>query len=183
MIFTETFLKGSFVIDVNLYEDNRGWFFRSFCETEFASHGLNTKWVQHNHSFTELAGTLRGMHYQMPPYDEVKLIRCIAGEVYDVIIDLRYNSPTFLKWFGIKLSAENKKMIYVPNGFAHGFQALQGKSELLYQHSAEYTPGYERGISYRDEVVNIIWPKPITVISERDMNHPTFDASFQGIRL
>ncbi len=121
MNFNETFLKGSYIIDVNLHKDERGWFLRSYCKNEFLNNGLNIEWSQFNHSFTMASDTIRGMHFQIPPYDEIKLIRCIAGEVYDVIIDLRFGSPTFLKWFGVVLSAENKKMIYGPRGFVHGF--------------------------------------------------------------
>ena len=121
------------------------------------------------------------MHYQESEYKEIKLVRCIAGKVYDVIIDIRKDSPTFLKWFGIELSAENKKMLYIPAGFAHGFQCLSDNCELLYHHSAFYTPGRETGISYNDPAVNIEWPIEITVISERDKNHPFITKNFKGI--
>src|SRR6478752_4125211 len=135
MKFTETSLKGSYTIDLNLFKDERGWFARTYCKNEFETIGHAKEWVQLNHSFTKQKGAIRGMHYQLPPFSEIKMVRCIAGAVYDVIIDLRKDSETFLKWFGVELSAENKKMIYIPEGFAHGFQALTNDCELIYHHS------------------------------------------------
>ena len=181
MIFSPTPLSGSFSIDLNPFSDERGWFARYYCKSEFKEIGHSAEWVQMNHSFTKQMGSLRGMHYQEGEYKEIKLVRCIAGKVYDVIIDIRENSPTFLKWFGIELSAENKKMLYIPEGFAHGFQCLSDNCELLYHHSAFYTPGRETGISYNDPAVNIEWPIDITVISERDRNHPFITKNFKGI--
>ena len=134
-----------------------------------------------NHSFTTHKGTIRGMHYQAAPYREIKMIRCIAGAVFDVIIDIRRDSPTFLRWFGVELSARNKKMLYIPEGFAHGFQSLADNTELLYHHSEFYTPGSEGGIRYDDEKAAIKWPLPLSVISERDANHPYIDKNFKGI--
>jgi len=181
MIFSPTPLSGSFSIDLNPFSDERGWFARYFCKNEFKEIGHDAEWVQMNHSFTKQVGSVRGMHYQEGEYKEIKLVRCIAGKVYDVIIDIRKDSPTFLKWFGIELSAENKKMLYIPAGFAHGFQCLSDNCELLYHHSAFYTPGRETGISYNDPSVNIEWPIEITVISERDKNHPFITNNFKGI--
>ena len=181
MIFSPTPLSGSFSIDLNPFSDERGWFARYFCKNEFKEIGHDAEWVQMNHSFTKQVGSVRGMHYQEGEYKEIKLVRCIAGKVYDVIIDIRKDSPTFLKWFGIELSAENKKMLYIPAGFAHGFQCLSDNCELLYHHSAFYTPGRETGISYNDPAVNIEWPIEITVISERDKNHPFITNNFKGI--
>jgi dTDP-4-dehydrorhamnose 3,5-epimerase len=181
MIFTETSLKGSYVIDLELFTDERGWFARTFCKNEFAQIGHNKEWVQFNHSFTKEQGTIRGMHYQLPPFTEIKQVRCIAGAVYDVIVDLRKESATFLQWIGIELSAENKKMIYVPEGFAHGFQALTANCELIYHHSQFYKPGVEGGIKYNDPAVQIEWPIPVTNISARDNQHPLLDANFKGI--
>ncbi|MFZ1530374.1 MAG: dTDP-4-dehydrorhamnose 3,5-epimerase [Ferruginibacter sp.] len=172
MIFTETPLKGSYIVTPEPRGDSRGWFMRSFCKNEFASIGHTAEWVQMNHSFTKHKGTVRGMHFQMEPHTEIKLVRCIAGSVYDVIIDMRKDSATYLKWFGEVLSAENKKMMYVPQGFAHGFQALTDEVELLYNHSAFYKPAFESGILYNDEQINIQWPIPVTEISERDKSHP-----------
>ena len=181
MIFKETSLKGSYVLTLEPVEDERGWFTRTYCKNEFLAIGHNKEWVQMNHSFTKQKGTVRGMHYQRPPYGEIKLVRCIAGSVYDVIIDLRADSATYLQYFGIELSAVNKKMIYIPEGFAHGFQALSNDAELIYHHSQFYLPGVEAGVSYNEPVVNIKWPLELTNISERDNSHPFIDANFKGL--
>lgn len=181
MKFTETSLKGSYTIDLNLFEDERGWFARTYCKSEFAEIGFDKEWVQMNHSFTKTKGTVRGMHYQLPPFTEIKLVRCIAGAVYDVIVDLRKDSPTFLQWFGTELSAGNKKMFFIPEGFAHGFQTLTDECELIYHHTQFYKPGVEGGIKYNDTEVNISWPLPTTIISERDKMHPVLDKNFKGI--
>lgn len=181
MIFTETALKGSYIIDLNTFTDERGWFGRTYCKKEFAAIGHTKEWVQLNHSFTKNKGTIRGMHFQLPPFKEIKLVRCIAGAVYDVIVDLRKESETFLKSYGVELSAQNKKMIYIPEGFAHGFEALSDDCELLYHHSEFYTPGAEGGVKYNDPKVNIEWPMPVTHISERDTHHPLLDDKFKGI--
>ena len=181
MIFTETALKGSYVIELDLYTDERGWFARTYCKGEFAKIGFTKEWVQSNHSFTIQSGTIRGMHYQLPPFSEIKQVRCIAGAVYDVIVDIRKGSETFLQWVGIELSAANKKMIYIPEGFAHGFQALSDNCELIYNHSQFYEPGVEGGIKYNDSMINITWPLPVTNISDRDNGHPVLDVNFKGI--
>ena len=183
MKFTETVLKGSYIIDLEPIVDERGWFVRTFCKDEFLRIGHTAEWVQLNHSFTKKKGTIRGMHFQLSPFAEIKLVRCISGAVFDVIIDLRKSSSTFLQWFGVELSAENKKMIYIPEGFAHGFQTLSGDCELLYHHSALYTPGFEGGIRYNDKLVNINWPKKVTEISKRDKQHPLLDENFGGINI
>jgi dTDP-4-dehydrorhamnose 3,5-epimerase len=183
MTFTETALKNSFVIDLTPFQDDRGWFARTFCEREFAAIRHQKHWVQLNHSFTAKKGTIRGMHYQLPPFSEIKLVRCIAGAVWDVIVDIREGSPTFLQWFGIELSAENKKMLYIPEGFAHGFQALTDKCELIYHHSEFYTPHTEGGLRFDDSILNIDWRLPLTEISDRDKNHPPLDNNFKGIRV
>jgi len=180
MIFTETPLKGSFQVDLTPFGDERGWFVRTFCKNEFSAIGHTKEWVQLNHSFTKNKGAIRGLHYQMPPYSEIKLVRCVAGSVYDVIVDLRKNSPTFLQWFSIELSASNRKMIYIPEGFAHGFQTLTEDCELIYHHTAFYTPDVEGGIRYDDPSVNVRWPLAITDISKRDGQHPLLNASFKG---
>lgn len=181
MIFTPTQLKGVFIIDLQPVGDSRGWFSRTYCKNEFAAIGHDKEWVQLNHSFTSKKGTIRGMHYQLPPFSEIKMVRCIAGAVLDVVIDLRKGSPTFLQWVGAELSAENKKMIYIPEGFAHGFQCLADNCELLYHHSAFYTPGAEGGIRYDDPLVGINWPLELTEISDRDKAHPFLDKNFKGI--
>ncbi|MBS1749965.1 MAG: dTDP-4-dehydrorhamnose 3,5-epimerase [Bacteroidetes bacterium] len=181
MIFTPTPLNGSYVIEPEQYTDNRGWFARYYCKKEFGAIGHEKEWVQMNHSFTAKKGTIRGMHYQVAPYQEIKMIRCIAGAVFDVIIDLRSGSPTFLHWFGVELSAQNKKMIYIPEGFAHGFQSLCDHVELLYHHSEYYTSGAEGGVRYNDPGFTIEWPLALSMISDRDSAHPFIDNNFKGI--
>lgn len=181
MIFTETPLKGSYTVDLSIFSDERGWFARTWCKEEFNTIGHDKEWVQMNHSFTKQTGIIRGMHYQLPPYSEIKMVRCIAGAVHDVIIDIRKDSATFLHWTGITLSAENKKMIYIPEGFAHGFQALTDNCELIYHHTQFYKPGVEAGIRYNDPLVSIRWPLAIAGLSERDNNHPLLDINFKGI--
>jgi dTDP-4-dehydrorhamnose 3,5-epimerase len=181
MIFEETFLKGSYVVNIQPIEDERGWFARTYCKNEIAAIGHTKEWVQLNHSFTRKKGTIRGMHYQQPPFSEIKLVRCIAGTVYDVIIDLRNDSATFLQYFGVELSSSNKKMIYIPEGFAHGFQALTDDCELLYHHSQFYLPGVEAGIKYNDPKINIEWPLPDGLVSDRDNTHQLIDLNFKGL--
>jgi dTDP-4-dehydrorhamnose 3,5-epimerase len=181
MIINETSLKGSFVLKLEPIEDERGWFARTYCKNDFLSLGYDKEWVQMNHSFTKQKGTIRGMHYQKPPYSEIKLVRCIAGSVYDVIIDLRSDSKTFLQYFGIELSASNKKMIYIPEGFAHGFQTLSNEAELIYHHSQFYLPGVEAGVKYNEPAIKINWPLEITSISERDNSHPFIETNFKGL--
>jgi len=181
MIFTPTLFAGSFVIDLEPITDERGWFARYYCKNEFEKIGHTKEWVQMNHSFTIKKGSVRGLHFQVHPYKEIKMLRCIAGSVFDVIIDLRTGSETFLKWFGIELSAENKKMLYIPGGFAHGFQCLEDNCELLYHHAEFYRPAAESGIRYDDPLVNIKWPLPVTNISNRDAQHPYLDENFKGI--
>lgn len=181
MTFNETILKGSFVIELEPFTDERGWFVRTFCKDEFSTIGHTKEWLQLNHSFTKQKGTIRGMHYQLPPFSEIKLVRCIAGAVYDVIIDLRKTSSTFLQYYGLEISAANKKMIYIPEGFAHGFQALSNDCELNYHHTAFYTPGAEGGIKYNDPLVNINWPLPIINISAKDSGYTALKANFKGL--
>jgi dTDP-4-dehydrorhamnose 3,5-epimerase len=181
MIFTPTKLAGSFTIDLSPFTDERGWFARTYCKNEFAQIGHTKEWVQMNHSVTYKKGAIRGMHYQIPPYSEIKMVRCIVGAVFDVIVDIRKGSPTFLQWFGVELSAKNKKMIYIPEGFAHGFQTLTDDCELIYHHSSFYTPSAEAGVLYNDPLINIQWPVAITDISARDNNHPLLDVNFKGV--
>lgn len=181
MTFTPAPLMGSYIVDLSAFVDERGWFARYYCKKEFSEIGFDKEWVQMNHSVNYQKGTVRGMHYQLKPYREIKMVRCIAGKVFDVIIDIRENSSTFLNWFGLELSAENKKMIFIPEGFAHGFQCLDNNCELLYHHSEYYQPGAEAGIRYNDPIVKINWPLPVTVISERDSNHLLLDEKFNGV--
>jgi len=181
MIFSQTPLPGSYIIDLTPFSDSRGWFARTYCKNEFLQIGHTKEWLQMNHSFTVQRGALRGMHYQLPPFAETKMVRCVAGAVYDVIIDLRKGSPAFLQWFGTELSAKNKKMLYIPEGFAHGFQTLAPDTELIYHHTELYTPGAEAGVRYNDPYVGISWPEPPADISERDKQHPLLDKNFTGI--
>ena len=180
MTFTETPLKGSYIIGLTPSGDSRGWFARTYCKHEFAEIGHEKEWVQLNHSFSAQKGTIRGMHFQLHPYSEIKMVRCIAGSVYDVIVDLRKDSATFLKWFAVELSAENKKMIYIPAGFAHGFQTLTNNAELIYHHSEFYMPAAEAGMMYNDHLVGIEWPLEVSEISDRDNKHPLIDSIFKG---
>lgn len=183
MKFEKTKLAGSYSIDIVSTGDERGWFARTYDKAEFNTIGFTGEWVQLNHSYTGKAGTVRGMHYQLPPFAEIKLVRCIAGKIFDVIIDLRKNSDTFLQWFGTELSAENKKMLYIPEGFAHGFQTLTDDCELIYHHSQFYKPGFEGGIKYDDPMINIEWPDTVTNISKRDEEHPYLADNFDGIKI
>lgn len=181
MTFNPTFINGLYTINLDLFKDERGWFARTFCKDEFKEIGHDKEWVQLNHSFTKSTGTIRGMHYQHTPHSEIKLIRCISGTIYDVAIDLRRGSPTFLKWFGMELSAENKKMIYIPQGFAHGFQALTNDCEIIYHHTNYYTLEAEGAIKYDDPLISISWPLPISGISKKDQERPYLSKNFKGI--
>ncbi|MBS1732669.1 MAG: dTDP-4-dehydrorhamnose 3,5-epimerase [Bacteroidetes bacterium] len=181
MIFTPTPLSGSYLVSLTPLGDKRGWFARTYCKKEFAAIGHTDEWVQLNHSYSASRGTLRGMHYQVKPYTEIKMIRCVVGAVYDVIVDLRSDSPTFLQHYGVELSAENKQMLYIPRGFAHGFQTLEDNTELLYHHSEYYNPGAEAAVKYDDPLLNIEWPLPVSEISGRDKSHPLLTSSFKGI--
>ncbi|GKS58918.1 dTDP-4-dehydrorhamnose 3,5-epimerase [Nitrospira sp.] len=174
MIFRETPLRGAFVIDVEIRSDERGFFGRTYCEQEFAAHGLAVRWVQCNLSGNVHAGTLRGMHYQVFPHAEAKLVRCSAGRLYDVIIDLRAGSPSYLQHFGIELSARNHTMLYIPEGLAHGFQVLEDHTEMFYQMSAFYNPESARGVRWDDPLFGIRWPIETRIISDRDQAYPDF---------
>ena len=170
MIFTETELNGAFVIDIEPLADVRGFFARAWSKDEFEKHGLNLRIVHCNISFNQKRGTLRGMHYQAPPFEEAKLVRCTRGAIYDVIIDLRGNSPTFHKWFSVELTAENHRALYVPEGFAHGFQTLMDHSEVFYQMSEIFHPECARGVRWDDLAFEIVWPIPDPILSEKDSN-------------
>ena len=181
MKFTETELQGVYTIEPEVFQDQRGEFFRLYDREGFSKIGFNGEFVQVNRSINKKKATLRGMHYQLKPYDEVKLIQCTRGKVSDVIIDIRKGSPTFLKWIAVELSETNKTMIFIPGGFAHGFQTLEDESHLLYFHSRPYSPGFEGAIRYNDGRVGVRWPLPVSVISDRDNNHPMLDSNFKGI--
>ena len=174
MIFTETHLKDAFVIDPEKLEDERGFFARTWCQREAAAHGIQPRWLQCNISFNKKKGTMRGMHYQDVPFAEAKLVRCTMGAIYDVIVDLRSNAPTFQQWVAIELSAENRRMLYIPEGFAHGFLTLQDDTEIFYQMSEFYAPAYARGVRWNDPAFNIQWPIDVRVIADRDRNYPDF---------
>lgn len=168
MIFTETKLNGAFIIDLEPIQDERGFFARTWCKNEFAAHGLNPNLVQCNTSFNKKKGTIRGMHYQSPPYEEAKLVRCTMGAVYDVIVDIRKESKTFLQWLACELTAQNRKMLYVPEGFAHGFQTLEDNTEVFYQMSEFYHPESAKTIKWDQPDIKIDWPLPISMISPKD---------------
>lgn len=175
MIFKETAVKDAYIIEIERRTDDRGFFARTWCRKEFEAQGLNTNLVQANVAFNIKRGTLRGMHYQISPYEETKLIRCTKGAIYDVIIDIRRNSPTYMKWIGAELTADNYRMLYVPEGFAHGYQTLQDNSEVSYQVSQFYTPNSEQGVRWNDPAFKITWPETEKVIiSEKDRSWPDY---------
>ncbi len=172
MNFIDTELQGLYLIELNILKDDRGLFARTYCKNEFASIGFAKEFVQMNHSINNKRGTLRGMHFQLPPVQETKLIRCVVGKVFDVAIDLRKGSETYLKWFGAELSKDNMKMIFIPEGFAHGFITLEDNTELIYCHTEFYNPAFESGIRHDDSTINIQWPIEAVIISEKDKNYP-----------
>jgi len=174
MIFTETKLDGAFLIDIEERTDERGFFARSWCQKEFEQHGLVPRVVQANISFNHKKGTVRGMHYQASHYEETKLVRCTRGAIYDVIVDLRKGSPTYCQWISPELTSDNRRMLFVPEGYAHGFQTLTDATEVCYQVSQFYTPGAERGARFNDPAFSIRWPLEVTVISEKDANWADF---------
>jgi dTDP-4-dehydrorhamnose 3,5-epimerase len=174
MIFKETRLKGAFVVELEKRVDERGFFARAWCRHEFGSRGLSSDIVQCNISFNHQRGTLRGMHYQAAPHEEIKIVRCIKGAVCDVVIDLRPNSETFKEWHAVELTADNRKMMYVPKGFAQGFLTLTDDCEIFYQMSTDYAPAFARGVRWNDSAFGIEWPEKITVISKRDNTYPDF---------
>jgi dTDP-4-dehydrorhamnose 3,5-epimerase len=174
MRFILTNLKGAYILEPEKLEDERGFFARTWCQQEFSERGLDANLVQCSISFNKKRGTLRGMHFQLPPLAETKLVRCTQGAIYDVIIDLRQDSETFLQWVGVELTAENRKAFYVPKGFAHGFQTLEDNTEVFYQISEFYAPECARGLRWNDPTFNITWPQPVSVISERDRNYEDY---------
>jgi dTDP-4-dehydrorhamnose 3,5-epimerase len=174
MIFTETDLKGSFLVELAPHYDERGFFSRSYCHNEFSAHGLNPAVVQCNISYNAKKGTMRGMHLQIAPFMEAKLVRCTRGKIFDVIVDLRKSSDTYLKWFGVELTADNHKAFYVPEEFAHGFLTLEDDTEVFYQMSEFYSPECSRGYRWDDPGFAIQWPNPIQVISDKDATLPFY---------
>ena len=180
MIFVETELPGAYVVELEKREDERGFFARTWCEREFRQHNLNPLTVQCNISFNKRKGTLRGMHYQVAPVAEAKLVRCAQGAIYDVIIDLRQESPTFKRYLGVRLTAQNYKMLYVPEGFAHGFQTLEDNTEVFYQMSEYYAPQSARGVRWNDPAFKIEWPIREPMMADRDRNYPDFNDNAEG---
>jgi dTDP-4-dehydrorhamnose 3,5-epimerase len=168
MKFTQLPLSGAYLVEPEKKGDERGFFARYFCAKEFGKMGLNTHWPQINNSFSTKAGTLRGLHFQLDPSSEVKLVRCVQGSIWDAIVDIRPESPTFGQWYAHELTHDNRLMMYIPKGFAHGFQSMTDNSEIIYLVSEPYNPSLERNISWNDPNINLSWPSMPTVISERD---------------
>jgi dTDP-4-dehydrorhamnose 3,5-epimerase len=175
MKFYETKLNGAFIIELEKNEDERGFFARTWDKKEMQEFGFNTNLVQCNVSFNKIKGTLRGMHYQIAPYQEAKFVRCTRGKIFDVIIDLRPNSQTFKQWFSTEIDEKNHKMIYVPECFAHGFQTLEDNTEIFYQMSEYYMPEYAKGIRWDEKTFDIKWPINPKIISEKDLTYPSFN--------
>jgi len=174
MIFEETKLKGGFLVELERFEDERGFFARTFCREEFEAQGLNPHLVQCSLSFNKVRGTLRGMHYQGGPHQEAKLVRCTMGAIYDVMLDLRSESTTFKQWVAVELTAANRRMVYIPEGVAHGFQALQDGTEVFYQMAEFYHAECARGVRWDDQQFGIRWPVTEPVISAHDLSYPDF---------
>lgn len=175
MQFHAARICGSWLIEPDPATDERGWFARTFCEREFAEHGLPTHFVQHSRSFTRRAGTIRGLHFQSPPFAEEKLVSCVAGAILDVIFDLRPDSPTYMETWSVELSGENGRQLFIPKGVAHGFQALTDNVLVNYLISEFYAPEHARGIRYDDPVLNVRWPLPVATVSERDLSWPRWE--------
>jgi len=180
MKFKKLLLNGAFIIEPEIIKDQRGSFYRVICSNELKTIGHNESIVQVNHSINMEPGTIRGLHFQVPPKSEIKIVKCIKGAIFDVIVDIRRNSATLLKWHGENLSEENMRIMYVPKGFAHGFQTLKPQSELIYFTTEFYSPEYENAFRYNDPELKISWPLPVSNISERDLAHPLIDKSFKG---
>jgi dTDP-4-dehydrorhamnose 3,5-epimerase len=174
MIFAATRLHGAWLVDVEPKADERGYFARTWCREEFAARGLDIEVAQESLSFNRRRGTLRGLHFQRPPHDETKLVRCTRGAIFDVIVDLRCHSPTYLRWQGFELTADNRRALYIPKGCAHGFQTLSDDVEVTYRISAFFAPEAAGGYRHDDAAFGIVWPLPVTVISERDLGWPAF---------
>lgn len=174
MIFKETKLKGAFIIEPEPIKDERGFFARTYCQKEFEAHGINSKLVQCNISFNAQNGTLRGMHYQDKPHQEAKLVRCSKGAIYDVIIDFRPESSTYKQWVAVELTSMNYKMLFIPEGFAHGFKTLEDNTEVFYQMSEFYHPKYARGVLWNDPAFGINWPGGEQIVSPKDSQYSSF---------
>jgi dTDP-4-dehydrorhamnose 3,5-epimerase len=182
MIFTETELEGAFILDMERREDERGFFARAFCQNEFTDHGLKPLIAQANVAYNHRSGTMRGMHFQIPPAAETKLVRCTRGAILDVIVDLRPESPTWLRHVAVELTADNHRALYVPERFAHGYQVLMDETETSYQVGEFYSPPHERALRYDDPRLGLEWPLPVTVISEKDRNAPLLETWEERLR-
>ena len=180
MKFVETPLTGAYAVELEKRGDDRGFFARAFCEREYTAHGLVDRFVQINNSLSTQAGTLRGMHYQLTPDAEVKVVRCLRGALWDCIADLRPDSPTYRRWFGVELTAENRRSLYVPRGFAHAVLTLEDDTEALYLVSTSYAPQSERGLRWDDPWIGVEWPIQPTEISDKDAGWPDYDPEFHG---
>ena len=174
MIFTETELSGAYIIELEKIEDHRGFFSRIWDRKVFEEKGLDSKIIQSSISFNKKRGTLRGMHYQIEPYEESKLVRCTRGRIFDVIVDLRNDSKTFKNWISVELSESNYKMLYIPKGFAHGFQTLEDNSEVYYEITEISSPEHSRGFKYDDDTIRIKWPLDVSIISQKDKEYKSF---------
>lgn len=183
MKITPAPLTGAYVVESTPFRDDRGFFYRLYCQETLSQAGLNTAFIQINHSRTTQAGVIRGLHYQIAPHTETKLIRCVRGAVFDVMVDVRQGSPTFLSWFGVELTEDNYRLSYVPAGFAHGIQALQPDAEIVYLSSAIYAPQAERGVRFDDPRIGIDWPLPPIGLSAKDYAIETLSHNFQGVQL
>jgi len=182
-VFEPTIIEGCFIVVAGASTDERGWFMRVFCDEEFGPIRKHIHFRQINHSFNRVRGTFRGFHYQDRPYTEEKLIYCVSGGVLDIAVDMRMNSPTFLKSVSVELTADNRRMIFIPNGVAHGFQTLEDNSALIYHHTGMYAPEAERGLQYRDPMLHINLPLPVSCISEKDRNYPLLNPAYKGVIL
>lgn len=183
MKLIETFISGLYVIEPSPFVDHRGLFARSYCKNEFSAIGFQKEFVQFNHSFNLLKGTVRGMHFQRPPHAETKYVRCVQGSIYDVAIDIRKDSPTYLKYFGIELTSSNLKGLLIPDGFAHGFQTLEDNTTVIYHSTEYYNPSREGGIRFNDPLTKITWPLPCMNLSNKDLNIPLIGKNFKPIIL
>jgi dTDP-4-dehydrorhamnose 3,5-epimerase len=183
MKFNTTEISGLYIVEVEPINDIRGSFARAYCKREFEKIGIASEFVQINHSYNVSAGTLRGLHYQVPPHADAKLIQCVQGSIFDVVVDIRTDSPTYLQSYQIELSANNRLSIYVPVGCAHGFQTLENETLIVYHHTEFYSPGFEAGIRFDDPVLSLQWPLKIINMSERDKNFHLIDHKFQSVTI
>jgi dTDP-4-dehydrorhamnose 3,5-epimerase len=183
MKFNNLGIEGLYLVELEPFSDDRGFFVRSYCDKVLEQINVTKPIKQINHSLTSTVGAIRGMHYQDSPHAEIKMVRCISGEVFDIAIDLRRGSDTFLQWHGEYLSAENFKMMVIPEGFAHGFQVIKQNTELLYLHTTSYTPEAESGVLFNDEKIGIEWPLQVTDISDRDLKHKMITKEFEGVNI